>query len=80
VRGCCADWLAYGLPRRDPKTVEKNKYLLEPLLAVIGSIRLRELSASDVDGALATVAKTRLSATVGWDHREIPGIALAPRR
>ena len=68
VRGCCEDWLAHGLPRRDPKTVGKNKYMLEPLLALIGGIRLRELVVSDVDRALATVAKTRSSATVGGAH------------
>ena len=39
VRQCCEDWLAHGLPRRDPKTVEKNKYVLEPLLAVSAQSR-----------------------------------------
>jgi len=68
VRECCEDWLAYGLPRRDPKTVEKNKYVLEPLLAIIGGIRLRELAVSDVDRALAAVAQTRANATVGVAH------------
>jgi len=41
---------------------------LDPLLAVIGGIRLRELTASDVDRALREVAKTRSSATVGVSH------------
>ena len=68
VRQCCDDWLAHGLPRRDPKTIEKNKYVLEPLLAVIGGIRLRELDVSDVDRALAAVAVARSSATVSVAH------------
>lgn len=68
VRQCCEDWLAHGLPRRDPKTVEKNMYVLEPLLAVIGGVRLRELDVSDVDRALVAVAETRSSATVGVAH------------
>ncbi len=41
VRRCCEDWLTDGLPGRDPKTVAKNKYVLEPVLAVIGNVRLR---------------------------------------
>lgn len=68
VRQCCEDWLSRGLTSRDPKTVEKNRYVLEPLLAVIGGIRLRELTAADVDRALKEVAKTRSSATVGVSH------------
>src|SRR5215469_10118448 len=36
VRRCCEDWLAGGLPGRDPKTVAKNKFVLEPVLAMIG--------------------------------------------
>jgi len=65
---CCQDWLADGLPGRDPKTVAKNKFVLEPVLAVIGSIRLRELDVTDVDRALAAVAATRSSATVAMAH------------
>src|SRR5271156_3109776 len=40
VRRCCQDWLTGGLPGRDPKTIAKNKHVLEPLLAVIGKVRL----------------------------------------
>jgi integrase len=65
---CCQDWLADGLPGRDPKTVAKNKFVLEPVLAVIGSIRLRDLDVTDVDRALAAVAATRSSATVAMAH------------
>jgi hypothetical protein len=65
VRRCCEDWLTGGLtgglPGRDPKTVAKNKYVIEPLLAVIGSVRLRDLDVTDVDDALAAVAATRSS-------------------
>jgi integrase len=68
VRQCCEDWLSRGLAGRDPKTVEKNRYVLDPLLAVIGGIRLRELTAADVDRALREVAKTRSSPTVGVSH------------
>ena len=41
VRRCCDDWLAGRLPGEDPKTVAKYRYVLEPLLAVIGPVRLR---------------------------------------
>jgi integrase len=68
VRRCCQDWLAGGLPGRDPKTVAKNGLVLEPVLAVIGSIRLRDLDVADVDRALAAVAVSRSSSTVAMAH------------
>ncbi|MGO8959072.1 MAG: tyrosine-type recombinase/integrase [Streptosporangiaceae bacterium] len=68
VRRCCEDWLADGLPGRDPKTIEKNRYVLEPLLTVIGTVRLRDLDVTDVDKALAAVAATRSSSTVAMAH------------
>ena len=68
VRRCCEDWLDGGLPGRDPKTVAKNKFVLEPVLAVIGGVRLRDLDVTDVDRALAAVAATRSSATVAMAH------------
>jgi integrase len=68
VRDCCDDWLRTGLPRRDLETVEKNRYVLAPVVAAIGSIRLRELDVNDVDRALALVAQTRSSATVAMAH------------
>jgi hypothetical protein len=75
VRPCCEDWLAGGLPGRDPKTVAKNKFVLEPVLAVIGSVRLRDLDVTDVDNALAAVAATRSSSTVHPGAGEEPGAA-----
>ena len=68
VRRCCEDWLADGLPGRDPKTIEKNRYVLEPLLTVIGTVRLRDLEVTDVDSALAAVAAVRSSSTVAMAH------------
>ena len=68
VRRCCEDWLDGGLPGRDPKTVAKNKFVLEPLLAVIGNVRLRDLDVTDVDQAMAAVAATHSSATVALAH------------
>ena len=68
VRACCEDGLTGGLPGRDPKTVAKNRYLLEPVLAVIGSARLRDLDVTDIDKALAAVAATRSSSTVAMAH------------
>jgi len=68
VRRCCEDWLTGGMPGRDPKTIEKNRYVLEPLPAVIGAVRLRDLDVTDVDNALTAVAATRSSSTVAMAH------------
>ena len=53
-----------GQPGRDPKTVAKSRLVLEPVLAVIGTVRLRDLDVTNVDRALAAVAASRSSATV----------------
>jgi hypothetical protein len=61
--------LAHRRPAgQDPKTVAKNKCVLEPLLAVIGSVRLPDLDVTDVDMALAGLAATRSSSTVAMAH------------
>jgi len=51
VRQATSDWLAHGLEGRSSKTVTKNQNVLEPILAVIGARKLRDLSADDVWGA-----------------------------
>jgi integrase len=68
VRRCCEDWLTSGLPGRDPKTIEKNRYVLEPLLAMIGTVRLRDLDVTDVDKALTALAASRSSSTLAMAH------------
>jgi hypothetical protein len=45
-----------GLASRSPKTVKKNQNVLEPILAVIGARKLRELTADEVRQALAAMA------------------------
>ncbi len=68
VRSCREYWLTGGLPGRDPKTVAKNKHVLEPLLAVIGTVRLQDLEVIHDDNALAAVAASRSSSTVAIAH------------
>jgi hypothetical protein len=54
--------------RPGPTTVAKNRFVLEPVLAVIGTVRLRDLDVTDVDRALAAVAVSRSSSTVAMAH------------
>ena len=68
MRRCCENWLTDGLPGRDLKTVAKNRFVVEPLLAVMCKVRLRDLDATDVDDALAAVAASRSSSTVAMAH------------
>jgi hypothetical protein len=56
IREAADDWLAHGLQGRSPKTVKKNQNVLEPILAVIGARKLRELTADDVRQALSAMA------------------------
>jgi hypothetical protein len=58
VEKAVADWLDEGLPGRTAKTVEANRDSLRPLLAVIGTIPLKDLTVQDVRTALKKMAST----------------------
>src|SRR5690348_5936419 len=62
------DWLAHGLEGRSPKTITKNQNVLEPILAVIGALKLRDLSADNVRQALAAMAARYSTAAVSMGH------------
>jgi integrase len=68
VRQAAEDWLAHGLDGRSAKTVTKNQNVLEPILAVIGARKLRDLTAADVRQALAAMAAGYSTAAVSMGH------------
>ena len=71
VRRAADDWLAQGLHGRSPKTIKKNENVLTPILATIGGMRLRELTADDVHQALAAMALRYSSAAVAMGHNAL---------
>jgi integrase len=56
VRQAVEDWLQHGLPGRSERTRDVNREAAAPLLEVIGSKPLRELTAGDVRTALDTLS------------------------
>lgn len=56
VRQAVADWLRDGLPGRSERTRSVNREAAAPLLELIGSRLLRELTAGDVRAALDTLS------------------------
>src|SRR5215468_4186158 len=68
VRQAAEDWLANGLDGRASKTIKKNENVLEPILKIIGSRKLRELTAGDVRWALSRMATVYSSAAVIMGH------------
>jgi integrase len=68
VRQAAEDWLKEGLDGRSAKTIKKNENVLEPILKVIGTRKLRQLSAADVRQALSKVATGYSSAAVSMGH------------
>src|SRR5215475_13893670 len=68
VRQTAEDWLADGLDGRSAKTVKKHQNVLEPILKVIGTRKLRQLTAADVRQALATMVTRYSSAAVTMGH------------
>jgi hypothetical protein len=73
VEKAVVDWLAEGLPGRTAKTVEVNRDSLRPLLAVIGTIPLRDLTVQDVRTALKKMAATHATRTLQKAHWTTPG-------
>ena len=68
VRQAAGDWLANGLAGRSAKTIKKNQNMLEPILKVIGTRKLRELSAANVREALSMMAAEYSSSAVTMGH------------
>jgi integrase len=68
VRQAAEDWLANGLDGRSAKTIKKNQNVLEPILKVVGTRKLRELTAADVRHALSKMATVYSSAAVTMGH------------
>ena len=71
VRRATEDWLRDGLSGRSAKTVKKNQNVLAPILAVIGARKLREVTAGDVQQALALTAQRYSSAAVAMGHNAL---------
>jgi integrase len=65
------DWLCEGLDGRSEKTVTLYRQVLQPVVDSVGKVALRELTAQDVRQALAEVARTRSSRTVGMAHNSL---------
>jgi integrase len=68
VQHAADDWLQDGLNGRSATTIEKNKYILAPIVVAIGASRLRELTAADVHQALTSMARRYSSAAVAMGH------------
>jgi integrase len=68
VQRAAEDWLTEGLEGRSAKTIKKNENVLAPILATLGSRRLRELTADDVRQALMMMASRYSSAAVAMGH------------
>jgi hypothetical protein len=64
VADTLTDWLEHGLDGRSPKTVSTYREVTAPLLPLIGTVPLRELTASDVRAALTRIGATRSSRSV----------------
>ena len=68
VQKAVADWLDDGLPGRTQKTIDTNRDSLQPVLACIGNIPLRDLTAHDVRTALSRMTATYATRTIQKAH------------
>jgi integrase len=71
VRDCVEDWIDHGLDGRSDKTRQTYREAVAPLLAVLGSRTLRDLTATDVRRALVSIAKTRSTRSVQIAHNTL---------
>ncbi len=71
VAQAVADWLREGFDGRSRKTVALNRDVLQPVVASIGKVVLRELTTRDVRGVLTEIAATHSSRTVVLTHNAL---------
>jgi integrase len=71
VSQAVADWLDEGLDGRSDKTVTLNRHVLQPVVASIGWIQVRQLAARDVRRVLAEIAESHSSRTVVITHNAL---------
>jgi integrase len=64
VRDAVEDWLTGGLDGRSAKTVSTYREVLDPLVALIGSAKLRDLTARQVRSALVKLSADRSTRTL----------------
>ena len=64
-------WLAQGLNGRSEKTITMNRYMLQPVVGLIGQRPLRKLTAADIRAALEAMAATRSTRTVALAHNAL---------
>jgi hypothetical protein len=64
VRHAVEEWLDTGLDGRSAKTVSTYREVLDPLMAVIGSAKLRDLTARQVRSALVKLSADRSTRTL----------------
>ena len=68
VRDCVEDWIGHGLDGRSDKTRQTYREAVAPLLVIVGSRTLRDLTATHVRRALISIAKTRSTRSVQIAH------------
>jgi integrase len=69
VNDALGDWLAHGLDGLSPRTVTLYKGTIVPLLREqLGAVKLRDLTAGDVQSALTALAARMSSRTVQISH------------
>lgn len=68
VERAVTDWLADGMPGRAQKTIDTNGDSPQPVLACIGNIPLRDLTAHDVRTALSRMTATHATRTIQKAH------------
>jgi integrase len=62
------DWLAEALDGRSPRTVERNRSILRPVVAKLGAVPLRDLTPQQIRAVLADYAAGRATSTVNLTH------------
>ena len=78
LRRAAQDWLEHGLPGRSDKTIRKDEDVLEPILAVARAARLKDLTAADIDAALARMADGYSTAAVRLGHLALKRVTPDP--
>jgi hypothetical protein len=71
VAQCIQDWLTGGLTSRHPKTTENYTRLADHAIAKLGAVRLKNLTARQVQSALAELAPTLSTRSLRLVHQNL---------
>jgi hypothetical protein len=79
VAQCVDDWLARGLASRQTSTVDNYRRIADHVVSTLGAVRLKNLTARQVQGALNQLAPSLSTRSLRLVHQILERATATPR-